>query len=80
MSHHTRSFKSTLFAQAMVLTPWVMFTTKSQAMIDKVGTLRALQWPGRGIKTSKAQMKDATDMPIDMTGRGTGRKTQGEGE
>ena len=66
ISHQAKSFKSTLPAQAMVFTPWAMLITNSQNIMESVGTLRARQCPGNGIRTSKAARIDAKGINTDM--------------
>lgn len=54
------------FAQTMVFTPRAMLTTKSQPIMDRVGTFRAFQWLGRGIKTRRDARKAPSGINIDQ--------------
>ena len=57
MSHQTGITTSTLSAQTIVLTPYIMFEINNHAMMESVETLRARQCHGKGTRTRTAATK-----------------------
>ena len=81
MSHQILSLISTLSYHSMTFTPRATFRKKSQAMSDRVGMLRARQWPGSGTRTRTAARKEAkalgaADIPVE---RGRSRRPKKRG-
>jgi hypothetical protein len=60
MSHQTGTTMLTLPAQMRELMPLIILARNNQMLMEIVGTVPALQCHGRGTRTRKAQMKDAT--------------------